>query len=104
MVIGLQRVKAAVPRKCGNPLMEAGVVLHRARAKRVETGIKVNIALADLGVVPDQLRFGHLRKSGWLGAQELCRDQLADSDLWNPSCWRGEGPPSRLGLLINGLG
>ena len=41
----LQRVKPRVPGQRGDPLVQARVVLHRARPERVEAGVEVEVAL-----------------------------------------------------------
>ena len=52
----LERVQARMARQGGDPLVQARVVLHRARAERVEAGVEVEVALGDADVVTDDLR------------------------------------------------
>ena len=60
-VIGvLQRVQAGVPGQRGGALVQARVVLHRARAERVEAGVEVVVALRDADVVAHELGLGDL--------------------------------------------
>ena len=51
----LQRVQARVAGQRGDALVQARVVLHRARAERVEAGVEVEVALGDADVVAHEL-------------------------------------------------
>ncbi len=51
----LQWVQARVARQRGDPLVQARVVLHRARAERVEARVQVEVALGDAHVVAHDL-------------------------------------------------
>ena len=57
----LERVQARVAGQRGDPLVQLRVVLHRARAERVEAGVEVEVALREAVVVADDLRLGDLR-------------------------------------------
>ncbi len=52
----LQRVQARVARQRGDALVQAGVVLHRARPQRVEARVEVEVALGEAHVVAHDLR------------------------------------------------
>ena len=52
----LQRVQARVAGQRGGALVQARVVLHRARAERVEARVEVEVALGDADVVAHDLR------------------------------------------------
>ena len=52
----LQRVQPRVAGQRGDALVQARVVLHRARAERVEAGVEVEVALGDADVVAHDLR------------------------------------------------
>ena len=56
----LRRVQAGVPGQRRDPLVELRVVLHRARAERVEAGVEVEVAAREPVVVADDLRLGDL--------------------------------------------
>jgi hypothetical protein len=71
MFVRLEGVTAAITRQRSDPFVQARVVLHGARPKRVEPGIQVNVPLADLGVVTHKLRLGNLREAGRLSAKEV---------------------------------
>ena len=51
----LQRVQAGVPGQRGDALVQARVVLHRARAERVEARVEVEVALGQAHVVAHDL-------------------------------------------------
>ena len=69
----LQRVQARVAGQRGDALVQLRVVLHRARAERVEAGVEVEVALGEPVVVADDLRLGDLRQLRRLGAAEAAR-------------------------------
>ena len=69
----LQRVQARVAGQRRDALVQLRVVLHRARAERVEAGVEVEVALREPVVVADDLRLGDLRQLRRLGAAELLR-------------------------------
>ena len=66
----LQRVQARVARQRRDALVQLRVVLHRARAERVEAGVEVEVALGQPVVVADDLRLGDLRQLRRLRAAE----------------------------------
>ena len=75
----LQRVQARVAGQRGDALVQARVVLHRARAERVEAGVEVEVALGEAHVVAHDLRLGELRQPRRLGAAQLA-EQLRGVD------------------------
>jgi hypothetical protein len=56
----LQRVQARVARQRRDALVQLGVVLHRARAERIEAGVEVEVALGDPVVMAHDLGLGEL--------------------------------------------
>ena len=79
----LRRVQARVPRQRRDALVQLGVVLHRARAERIEARVEVEVALREPVVVADDLGLGDLRQPRRLGAahargQELVERALGD--------------------------
>ena len=54
----------AWPGSAGDPLVQARVVLHRARAERVEARVEVEVALRQSYVVAHELGLGHLGQRG----------------------------------------
>ena len=52
----LQRVQTRVSGQRGDALVQARVVLHRARAERVEARVQVEVALGEADVVAHDLR------------------------------------------------
>ena len=69
----LRRVQARVARQRGDALVQLRVVLHRARAERVEAGVEVEVALREPVVVAHDLRLGDLGQLRRLGAAEAAR-------------------------------
>ena len=57
----LERVQPGVAGQRRDPLVQLGVVLHRARAERVEAGVEIEVALRQAVVVADDLGLGDLR-------------------------------------------
>ena len=70
-VLLLQRMEVREARQGDDALVDARVVLHRARAERVEAGVDPEVALRELGEVADELELVHLGKSRRLGAPQL---------------------------------
>ena len=58
----LQRVQPRVARQRGDALVQLRVVLHRARAERVEARVEVEVAARDAVVVAHDLRLADLRQ------------------------------------------
>ncbi len=56
----LRRVQAGVAGQRRDALVQLRVVLHRARAERIEAGVEVEVALGDAVEVPVDLRLGDL--------------------------------------------
>ncbi len=77
----LGRVKAGVPGERRDPLVEPGVVLHRARAERVRPRVEVEVAPREAVVVADDLRLRDLWQLGRIAAQQVGRDQLVERAL-----------------------
>ena len=69
----LRGVQAGVAGQRGDALVQLRVVLHRARAERVEAGVEVEVALREPVVVADDLRLGDLGELGRLGAAQVAR-------------------------------
>ena len=96
----LERVQPRVAGHRGDPLVQLRVVLHRARAERVEAGVQVEVALGEPVVVAHDLGLGDLRQARGLAPPEALGQQVVavrDVEL------RGdERPPSLLRLLIDG--
>ena len=93
----LRRVQARVAGQRGDALVQLRVVLHRARAERVEAGVEVEVALREPVVVAHDLRLGDLGQLRRLGAAEVVREQVVlvrDVELG-----RHERAPALLGLL-----
>ena len=72
----LRRVQARVAGQRGDALVQLRVVLHRARAERVEAGVEVEVALREPVVVADDLRLGDLGQLRRLGAAEVLGQQV----------------------------
>ena len=64
-------VQAGVPGQRRDPLVEPRVVLHRARAQRVEAGVEVEVAPREPVVVADDLGLGDLGQPRRLGAEQV---------------------------------
>ena len=62
-------------------LVQARVVLHRARAERVRPRVEVEVPARDAVVVADDLGLGDLGELGGLLAKEVLRDQLGERGL-----------------------
>ena len=60
----LRGVQAGVARERRDPLVQARVVLHRARAERIGAGVEVEVAPREPVVVADDLRLGDLGQLG----------------------------------------
>src|SRR5882757_7258090 len=61
-------------RQRDDALVDARVVLHRARAQRVEAGVDPEVALRELREVADELELVNLGKPRRLGAPQLLRN------------------------------
>ena len=66
----LGRVQAGVAGQRRHALVQLRVVLHRARAERIEAGVEVEVALGDPVEVPVDLRLGDLGQARRLRAAE----------------------------------
>ena len=82
----LQRVQPGMPRQRRDALVQARVVLHRARAEGIEARVEVEVALGELDVMAHELGLGHLGQARRLGA---------------PQARPGAGP-STIGTSISG--
>ena len=85
----LGRMQARVPGKRRDLLVQARVVLHRARPERVRAGVEVEVAPREPVVVADDLGLGDLGQAGTPGAQVLLRDQLRERRLGHPGGRQG---------------
>ncbi len=74
----LRGVQARVARQRRNALVDARVVLHRARAERVGPGVEVEVAARDPVVVAHDLGLGDLGELCGLGAQVLLGDDFGE--------------------------
>ena len=95
----LERVQPGVARQRRDPLVQLRVVLHRARAERVEAGVEVEVALGQAVVVAHDLGLGHLGQARRLGASELGRQQLVERALGDVERRGDERPAAGLGAL-----
>ncbi len=77
----LEGVQARVAGQGGDPLVQLRVVLHRARAQRVEAGVEVEVALAEPVVVAHDLGLGHLGQLGRRLAAQARGQQLVERPL-----------------------
>ena len=90
----LERVQPGVPGQRRHPLVDLRVVLHRARAERVEARVEVEVLLREVVVVPDDLGLGHLRQRGRLAADRRRGEELLDRPLRDVRGRRCEGAPA----------
>ena len=97
----LRRVQPRVARQRRHPLVEARVVLHRARAERVEARVEVEVPPRDPVVVPDDLGLRDLGQLRRLGAEELLRDQLVDRALLDSGLRQRRGAPALDRALVD---
>ena len=86
----------------GHSLVQLRVVLHRARAERIEARVEVEVAPREAVVVADDLRLGDLGQARRLGAQELRRDQLVQRRLGDARRRLNRGAPTRDRALVDG--
>src|SRR4051794_18313321 len=89
-----------VPGQRGGALVQARVVLHRARAEWIEARVEVEVALRQVHVVADDLGLAQLGQPRRLGAAEALREQafgLRDVELGTHE----RAPPARA-LLEDG--
>ena len=94
---GLHRMQARVAGQRRDPLVQLGVVLHRARAERVEARVQVEVALGDPVEVAHDLRLGDLGQPRRLRpAQALGQEVVA---LGHVQRGRDERAPPGPGLL-----
>ena len=93
----LRGVQPGVAGQRRDPLVQLRVVLHRARAERVEARVEVEVALGDPVEVPVDLRLGDLRQARRLGAAEALGERVRV--LRHVQRRRHERAPAVLGLL-----
>ncbi len=72
--VGLQRMQALEPRERRHRLGDLGVVLHGARAERIEPGVQSVVHLRQTRVVADQVDLGHLGETGRRAAPIAVRE------------------------------
>ena len=72
-VLLLQRMEVREPRQSRDDLVDARVVLHRARAERIEAGVDAEVPRRQLGEVANELRLGDLGQARRLGAAKAVR-------------------------------
>ena len=90
----LERVQAGVARQRRQPLVQLRVVLHRARAERVEALVEVEVLRRERRVVAHDLGLGHLRQLGGALAPGVRRQQLVQRHLGHVERRRHERPAS----------
>ena len=74
------RVQVAEPRERGRALVDARVVLHGARAERVEARVDAEGAVGERREVPHDLRLGELGKARRMCAAQAVRE-LGDGEV-----------------------
>src|SRR5688572_28426202 len=85
-------MQAGVARERRDALVETRVVLHRARAERVEAGVEVEVAARDAVEVAHDLGLGDLGELGGPLAALRGRDQLVDRALGDARLGDHRGP------------
>src|SRR5207247_6089029 len=70
----LKRVQVTEAGECGEPLVDARVVLHRAGAEGVEARVDAEVACRELGEVAHEIRLRQLRQPGCFGSAKLAGD------------------------------
>ena len=93
----LQRMQPRVPGQRRDALVQARVVLHRARPQRIEARIEVEVPLRQVHVVAHDLRLAHLRQPRRLGAAEAVGQQSVGlrTSISGQTNARRPGAPSR---------
>ena len=99
----LERVKLGVAVQRRDALVQLGVVLHRARAQRIEAGVEVEVALGQAVVVAHDLGLGDLGQTSpsALGAAQARGDEIVERALGDVERRRHERAASGLGALID---
>ena len=72
---GCKRMQPLEPRERGDGLGDLRVVLHGARAQRVEAGVHAVVHLREPRVVAHQIDLGHLGQPGLGAAPRVLRDR-----------------------------
>ena len=99
-VLVLQRMQAREARQADEPLVDARVVLHRARAERIEAVVDAEVARRELGEVAHELELRHLGSRG--GSAR--RSSSGTSRRGQPVVLRDRRrAPARLRLLVDQL-
>ena len=98
----LERVEASVPGQRRNALVELRVVLHRARAERVEALVQVEVLRRQRRVVAHQLGLRDLGQLRRPLADRTRREQLLDRHLGHVQLRRGERPAAGPRALEDG--
>ena len=75
-LVGRQRVEVGEARQAGRPLVELRVVLHGARAERVEPGVDRVVELRQVDVVADDVGLVHLGQGRRRGPPGAGRDAV----------------------------
>ena len=73
VVFGLVRMQIGEARHAGEPLVPLRVVLHRARAERIEVRVDGHVERRQIGEVPHDLRLGQLGQGRGRGGQRARR-------------------------------
>src|SRR5262249_6315371 len=92
-----ERVEVAETWEADEPLVDTRVVLHRARAERVETGVDPEVARRELCEVAHDLRLGKLRKT----RRGLAGELRGDGGHRQAGVGRLEAAPSGTGALVD---
>ena len=71
----LKRMQGGKTRHGGNLLVDLGIILHRAAAERIETGVDTEILLRQVGVMSHHIQLAHLGKFRGLTAEKIRRDR-----------------------------
>jgi len=95
----LQRVQVAEAGQPDDTLVDAGVVLHRARPERVEARVDPEVAVGERGEVADDLVLGDLGEPRRRFAQELRRNLRHGQVVRRHAAGAAPG----LGLLVDQL-
>jgi hypothetical protein len=79
-----------------NPLVELGVVLHRAGPERVKAGVNIEVALGEAVVVAHQLGLGDLGQPRRTRPPKASRDEFIQCPLGDAGLGGHERAAARL--------
>src|ERR671911_584718 len=92
-------MQACVARQRRHPLVQLGVVLHRAGAERVEALVEMEVLGGESGVVTYELRLGDLGQLRRPFSHDALREQLLDRKLRHVAVRGHEGAAALAGTL-----